>query len=318
MISRIVKMHFSGSVHFGEGLLESSGESICADTLFSAICHEVLLSGDENSFHDFITETRKGSFRISDAFPFIKTECYIPKPVIGIQGTAESDVNDSSVKKQLKKLRYLPVSAFQTYLQGDLTAKQCQEFNRSFQSLGNAFLNAKVKTPANPDEDSEPYFVGGFRFQPDCGLWFILCAENNTLMEQYLSVISSLGYSGIGGKRSSGYGRFHIDSEEIPDSLKGLLNFDQNDRLMTLSVCLPTETELEKVTPAASYMLIRRSGFTVSDTYADKPQKKNDLYMFTAGSCFSSEFGGDLYDVSVNGNHPVYRYGFPLFIRLPK
>ena len=318
MISRIVKIRFSGSVHFGEGLLESSGQSICADTLFSAICHEIILSGDENRLHDFITETRDGSFRISDAFPFIADECYIPKPTIGVHSLADNDISDSSVKKQFKKLRFLPISALQMYLRGDLSAYQCMEYNRAFQSLGNTFLNANVKLPANPETDSEPYFIGGFQFKPECGLWFILCAESNTLMDQYLSIISSLGYSGIGGKRSYGYGRFNVDSEEIPDSLADLLTFDQDDRLMTLSVCLPTESELEKVTPTASYMLIRRSGFTASETYADKPQKKNDLYMFTAGSCFSEGFNGDLYDVSVHGNHPVYRYGYPLFIRLPK
>ena len=140
MISRIVKMSFSGSVHFGEGLLETSGQSICADTLFSAICHEILLISDESKLLDFISETKKGALRISDAFPFIGTEYYIPKPVIGIRGDAVVAVSDSSEKKQYKKLRFLPLYALHSYLLGKLSTDQCAQINKSFEAFGNVFL----------------------------------------------------------------------------------------------------------------------------------------------------------------------------------
>lgn len=316
MIRRIIRMQFTGPVHFGEGLLESSGYSICADTLFSAICHEVLLTEGEAGLQALIGETENGLFRISDAFPFIGNECCIPKPAIAVRGRTESESADSTVKKQFKKLRYLPAPALQTYLRGELSAEQCAEYNRAIQSIGTAFLQTNVKAAENPEQDSEPYYVGGFQFTPDCGLWFLLCAENDTLMKRYLSVITSLGYSGIGGKRTSGFGRFRAGSDDLPDALSDLLSAEQSDRLMTLSVCLPLDAELEQAAQNAGYMLIRRSGFAASETYAANPQKKNDLYMFAAGSCFAAPFSGGLYDVSVNGRHPVYRYGFPLFIHV--
>ena len=66
----------------------------------------------------------------------------------------------------------------------------------------------------------------------------------------------------------------------------------------------------------ARYLLQRRSGFIASDDYSDKNVKKNDLYTFAAGSAFKNSFSGDIYDVSGNGRHPVYRYAKPFFIGL--
>ena len=61
-------------------------------------------------------------------------------------------------------------------------------------------------------------------------------------------------------------------------------------------------------------MLIKRSGFISSQTYADTFRKKKELYCFKAGSCFSHKFDGDIFDLSEGGNHPVYRYAKPLMM----
>ncbi|HAG13861.1 MAG TPA: type III-A CRISPR-associated RAMP protein Csm4, partial [Ruminococcus sp.] len=203
-----------------------------------------------------------------------------------------------------------------SYLNGELSVEECAEYNRNMQALGQVFLQTNVRVPDDPEQDADPYYVGGFRFQPECGLWVLLCAEDEQTMKKCLALFQSLGYSGIGGKRSSGFGRFQAQPEETPAALAGLLKDGDADLYMSLSICLPMETEMETAAEGASYILIRRSGFVASETYAENAQKKNDLHMFAAGSCFKNRFSGDIFDVSVNGSHPVYRYGLPLLISL--
>ena len=69
------------------------------------------------------------------------------------------------------------------------------------------------------------------------------------------------------------------------------------------------EQELDSVVCDSYYQLKRRSGFIDSADLAENGYRKKDFYVFTAGSCFSKRFEGDIFDVSRNGRHPVYRYG---------
>ena len=85
-------------------------------------------------------------------------------------------------------------------------------------------------------------------------------------------------------------------------------------RTMLLSGALPQDQELDAVLEKASYGLEKRSGFVSSENYADEQQKKNDLYLLKAGSCFETQFEGDIYDVGCGGSHPVYRYAKALFV----
>ena len=72
--------------------------------------------------------------------------------------------------------------------------------------------------------------------------------------------------------------------------------------------------EIEKVCTEVQFQLIKRSGFVNSMTYADTFRKKKDFYGFVAGSCFKIPYQGDIYDVSIYGKHPVYRYAIPIFM----
>ena len=89
---------------------------------------------------------------------------------------------------------------------------------------------------------------------------------------------------------------------------------NKTSRQILLSVALPKEDELESALDKASYQLLKRSGYVASENYADEWKKKKDLYVFSAGSCFEQRFEGDIYDVSDNGKHPVYRYAKALFL----
>ena len=57
----------------------------------------------------------------------------------------------------------------------------------------------------------------------------------------------------------------------------------------------------------------KRSGYVASENYADEWKRKR-IYMFFQRDRFEQRFEGDIYDVSDNGKHPVYRYAKALFL----
>lgn len=90
----------------------------------------------------------------------------------------------------------------------------------------------------------------------------------------------------------------------------------------SLSVALPTEEELPTVIENSRYKMLKRSGFVASTTYIKEEDKKdnsmlyfrkNDLYVFLR-FYFYERLLGDVYDVSNNGRHSVYRYAKPMLM----
>ena len=163
------------------------------------------------------------------------------------------------------------------------------------------------------EEDALPYRVGNFLFYDKSGLYIIAALKNDEVRMLLEELLDSLSYSGIGGKRGSGKGRFVLMHGKMDDTLCAMLN-RKGDRYMLLSSALPEERELEKALDGASYLLQKRSGFVSSASYADEETKKRDLYTMQAGSCFTHPFSGAVYDVNESGRHAVYRYAKGIFL----
>ena len=132
----------------------------------------------------------------------------------------------------------------------------------------------------------------------------------------FSELFENLSYSGIGGKRSSGYGRFEVTVSGGGEPLIQKLQTMNAKKYMSLSVSLPAERELDEVIAGAEYLTVKRSGWVGSVSYADTMRKKKDTYMLAAGSVFSRRFSGDIFDVSDGGKHPVYRYGKPMLMAI--
>ena len=75
---------------------------------------------------------------------------------------------------------------------------------------------------------------------------------------QYEALIFAVGLSGIGGKRSSGCGRFTPEFCEVPGYLLEKLENDSGSAV-SLSVCLPKNDEIESIIDDASYSLIKKA-----------------------------------------------------------
>ena len=182
----------------------------------------------------------------------------------------------------------------------------------------------RVMVSLQGNESSQPFYVDGWRFADDAGLYFIVGYQDDEAMAWLESLLYRLELSGVGGKRNSGFGKFEMEDPFYLDEYaysEGLLTLwtllnKKGKYVMTLSNALPTDEEMSSVLDGASYRILKRSGFVSSPTYAKEQRKHRDLYVFSAGSCFKTAFSGDIYDVAINGNHPVYRYAMPFFVEV--
>ena len=87
----VYRLQFPNGVHFGAGTLWDSINTLPADTFFSALCHEALAHGGETELEALATSVREGAFRLSDLFPFVGEELYLPKPLYPVTSEQEGD-----------------------------------------------------------------------------------------------------------------------------------------------------------------------------------------------------------------------------------
>lgn len=292
--------------HFGSGSLESSAFSVMADTVFSALCGQALAIEGANGLERLLEEVR-GGLAFSDTFPYIGDRIFGPKPIVAVEGQTDG----SPQKKLAKKIGYLPLTDLDSWIEGRADLDTIAD---ELDGLGKSALigKAQIRTEGS---DAEPYRVNVVSFAPDAGLWF-LAQGGEEALAHVDTLVPALGVSGIGGDRSSGLGRFTSTASEPPAHVTALLQ-REGTRHMALTTCLPTDAELsDDLLDEATYLLVRRSGFVASQTYAPTPLRKKDLYKFAAGSVFHTRFSGDVVDVSNGGAHPVYSYAKPLWMGL--
>ena len=270
----IIKLKFISPIHIGNRVLSSSEFEINADTIFSALAIE------SGNIDKLLTEIQEHNLKISNAFPFIDDYYYLPKPMTYIEHEADN-------YKLFKKIKYITEDLLGDYLEGKLDPNfEIENF-----VLGDSNLRTRVAI------GGDPYQVGIYSFKPNAGLYIIVEHETDYIFE----IFERLQYSGIGGKRSSGFGRFKFEIEEA-------FQFPEGNKKILLNTAMAKEVELEEILEGANYLLQKRSGFIHGSRY-----KKQDFYTFKAGSVFEKGFKGDIFDVG-NDEHPVYRYAIPMFM----
>lgn len=304
---RIYKLKFDTGIHFGKKGLTDYDICFHADSMFSALCQEALKTGGQDMLNQLLNLIKEEQVLISDTFPFKGSELYIPKPFIHVEN--QNKDGDSSVKKKFKKMKYIQIQYLETFMQGEYPVENALKEEQ----LG--CCQVKTSVSIRGMEETDPYSIKYFMFHENCGLYLIVGYECEEAEEFVEELLTSLSYSGIGGKRYAGLGRFTLIKTSTPPQFKERLS-KEGSCYMTLSLALPQNDELEEALTGASYQLVRRSGFVSSDNYSDKYLRKKDIYVFGAGACFKHKFQGDIYDVSSGGRHPVYRYAKPLFLEV--
>ncbi|MGN0707195.1 MAG: type III-A CRISPR-associated RAMP protein Csm4 [Faecalibacterium sp.] len=313
----LFKLQFDTAVHFGGAdsalSLYTSEETLRADTLFSALCHEMLLRRGESGLEQLCEEVRQGRLLFSDTMPWYKETFYLPKPIVASESAEEVPTEQ---RKKVKKLAWIPVMQFDAY------AKSLHEGHfvpeKEPERFGTHFEQTKAQIPAQGD--SNPYQVGLFRFAPDCGLYFLCGCAGESQAHQISDLLKGLGLTGIGGRTTTGSGKFQVVDEILldepfDDQTKWLYRALSADRApyLLLTTSLPQENELETALEGGSFQVVRRGGFMASEK-VDTPIKKKTQYYLAAGSVLQHPYRGALYNVGMTEVHPVYRYAKPIFM----
>lgn len=314
---------FTSPVHFGQGSgagnLSSTEMTFCADMLFSALCNVALRKGGETELKKLVGMCKNGDLLLSDALPCSKDSVWLPRPFLLPQAQPKNDEGAKN-RKDFKKLKYIAAENYDDFITslngGDIPALK----NKIF---GCYSIAQKVMVVEN--DDSEPYSVGLFSFNEGFGLCVIVGCSEKKHFDYFSNLAKILQFDGIGGKISSGYGKFKTgtlfengDLSSSPNASKKalfkMLSRSSADQYISLTSSLPKEEELESAMDGALFKTVRRGGFISSTTYSETLEKKKTQYFLAAGSTFKRKYEGDVYDISNGGSHPVYRYGKPIFM----
>jgi len=307
----LYRLEFTTALHIGSDSggvsLDNAQMTIHADTLFAALCCEAVKRGKIDKLVNYFV---RGQLCISDALPYHKEELYLPKPILFV-GNQQQD-REEGLKKKWKSLQHLPLSLFEEYLHGlgDEKALNPEEIKCDFGQMTTqtrVFINGQDEVPL-------PYHVASWRFAADCGLYIILRSELAEATQLFEELLHDLAWVGIGGKQSSGWGKFIVKSDTLPPELKKILDDNKAEYHMLLGTGLPEDAELEDVLQGGWYSLVRRGGFVRSESYSDRPLKKRTIHMLSPGSCLRRRFKGEMFDLSQEGSHPVWRSGNTLFV----
>lgn len=319
----LFKLTFQTGLHIGESeqaeSLTTALPSFCADTLFSALCLTAKHTTGVERLNRLQQMASKGNILFSDAFPYYQNVLYLPKPLFpqaALSAKAAGEVLTVDQKKE-KNIRYVPVSQYQQYWRS-LDGKKFFPL----ESPPEFGINTTTDhVSMRIQEEALPYTVGVYYFHDTCGLYFILGYQQEDDALEVASLVSLLGMEGIGGKVSSGLGKFSCEQIPVDQNARGdiramatLLAAEKVSRHVLLTTSLPREDEMDKIVNTDSYYsLIRRGGFINSSSHVSAGNKKKTQYFLASGS-ITPRFEGDVYDVSLQGAHPAWRYGKPLFI----
>lgn len=318
----VCRLTFLSEVHIGNGMLADSEYTMHADTFFSALCQEAFKIYGESGIKELVDLAETEQFILSDGLPYVGDRLYFPKPLDNdfLSTLLKEKMNASSVhRKMLKKLNYIPLSVLMQQEEKFNVEKEVETIKNI--GTGRVRMKASVKGLDEP----EPYGVGGFQFASNNGMYFLFGIEEK-IYDYIKNLLDSLKFTGIGGKLSSGMGKFEYQLEEISEQIVSKLCYgkkaEKEKNVMTLNVSLPN-SNMEEILKNGFISILKRSGFVSSPSYTVNMKnvegytKKKNLYVFSAGSCLATGYDGNIIDLKdKDGKHSVYRYAKPLFWRL--
>jgi len=307
----IVKLTFLSPLHIGDdeaGIgVENVQSIIHSDTIFSALVNAASLI-DEASVQFLLG----GNFCISSAFPYDENHYYLPRPLFPLPTSFGKYANE------VKKCEFLQEEDFCSWINGQLNENNIGSvIFRSHKVEETLSIDIRPRNASDRrTSNTLIYHCSGTVFNQNCGLYFILQtdADGKQKIEQILEVLQKLG---LGGERSSGYGRFEAEIFGPVDNESRWRNIKTNQGALfcILSLYHPGN-EGEKIN-TISYQTLLRKGWIFSNISA-KQMKRKTVRMFKEGSVFETEPAGGLVDVTPNGftDHKVYRWGKALAVRI--
>ena len=347
------------SFHFGrQGIgLEEASETLPSDSLFAAlVAQAVIRTGtrlDEHGAPMFARPFVEGvpPFLISSLFPRLGPLPLLPRPLLKLE-VAEN--LRRSIGKGFKKLRYLSPALFATVCRGapideaplimqegrvwisrNEAAMLPQAWARSshhesddgwWQRLSGTKIwqiEALPHVAVDRSSSSSAYYeVGRVAYAPAAGMALLVRFSDENARSGFEQLLNLLAESGLGGRRSSGYGAFRWVRERDLSLDLG----QSGSRALLLSRYIPEPDEFPALrSERAAYQLVRVGGWFYSP--GQPTQRRKRVMMVAEGALLdlgAAPVRGKVVDVrpdavagSPTVSHPVYRSGLALTLPLP-
>lgn len=336
MMYYIFTLKFLTPVHFGDtangGFLDKIAMSCSADTLFAALCQEAAWQGQE-AVEQLITKVTQRKIVLSSLMPYFcdkqnneDMHFYLPKPLLKSELSVHEPKSFKEVKELATQLKKQKRSGFVRASQIKQLVECCKH-GVSAELACESFAVPYVSARAALREDKpNPYYVGSYVFAANAGLYFICGVQADEDIKFVESLLENLGHSGIGGKRSSGYGKFELKYDRLEvdeefysydddEALAKMLHDEDSALQMCIAPLCPVADEIADV-KKGTYKLIKRGGFIASPELTENI-KRDSVYMLAEGSCFAKRLHGQMLEQRVAGvEHGIYRNGLGLFVGL--
>ncbi len=302
-----------------------------SDTLFGALCWAMRQLFGEAALESWLERFRAETppLRLSSLLPMVRVngqvEPLLPMPQRRPAGALPD-------RKWLKQARFVDFAAYRWLLSGsgdapalmsdaliggplrDTLPGSGEEPQRIWEIQSRPRVTVdRVSGASALYESAAAHFAngaGGVTVRP--GLYLV--ADEGELA-RVLTCLEFLGEAGIGGERSTGLGRFAIESPRrspLPVSESPAAG-------PTLSLCWPTPGDLARgaleLPEHLGYRVVERSGWIASPEWAGWRSRR--VAMLAEGSYLGGAGpGGALVDCTPEPGraHAVYRYGFGIFL----
>jgi CRISPR type III-A-associated RAMP protein Csm4 len=328
MPARLFKLRPSGPWRPGpnSGARDRVDRVCHSDTLYSAVSSAMLRLGWGEEWFEATARSESPAVRLSSLFPWQHDSLLAPAPanLWPPQGTS---------KLRASAARFIPA-----FLTGLLASGQpFQEEHWDVDALSECLLRRgrggtgpfriALRSHASVDRleqgQIQLHQAACLEFEDNAGLWCAAECADDGWADRLEGALRLLGDSGIGGKRSLGWGHFEIASVRRGDLATLVLGskFSPDPSAETahwiLSLVSPGGSDAIDWT-RGSYELLERGGRVESE--AEWGSRKKSVRMIREGSVlFAPEAPkGAARDVAPEGfPHPVYRCGLALSIPLP-
>jgi len=353
------------SFHFGrQGIgLEEVGESLPSDSLFAALVTQaaLLAAPEPDGVLAFARPFVHGTppFALSSLFPRLGDLPLLPRPALRLPVLDEQQ--RQRIGKGFKQLRYLSPVLFAAVCAGRPLADEplVMQGGKVWLTPAEATALPEPWCPASREStaawrqrlaetpiwsiESVPrvtvdrassasayYEVGRVTYAPGAGLALLARFDDETVRPTFEQLLDLLAESGLGGRRSSGYGAFSWQ----PGPELALELGQPGGRAVLLSRFLPRDEELDALRGAgASYQLVRVDGWVFS--MGRPSQRRQRVMMVAEGAVLAmaaDEVCGRVVDVrpiytegrphpqlgsGPGTEHPVYRSGLALALPIP-
>ncbi len=291
---KVIKLKFSTGIHYGNfgrpGLLRTD-RYIASDTLYSAFCDISPTNIDK-----LYKLVEQGKLLISDALPYVKENLLLPKPPIGIK-IKEEEI-DRTLYKKLKRVEFVPFNKYKEIVT-EATEETIKETILLNEQIG-SFDERTFNSVSRGDDNTVPYVVSTFNYYKDSGLYIVVKYKDEEDFNFIKGLIEDLGYVGVGGKRSSGLGKYEIVE---------ILDFDEPKEGKYILYSTSLSFELSDDT---YFNVLKRSGFYRTK---DNFYKKRDIYAIKSGLLLDEPFEGVILD-DLSEHDKIYRFLMPLFVRV--